>query len=114
MPKCKSNKMGTVAAATSNKRKFDSRCVIATPKKRGGLPREAKAVAGPVGGAEAGPAGVGGAAAGPVVPKGFKVLTLRAGEGSKGKAPKPKALHCRYVIWAAGRGERSRSQLLLK
>ena len=61
---------------------------VATPKKRGGLPREAKAVAGPVGGAGAGPAGVGGAAAGPVMPKGFKALTFnqakRAGEALEG------------------------------
>ena len=87
VPKYKSNKMGTVAAATSNKRKLDSKCVIAMPKKRGGLPREAKAVAGPVGGAEAGPV-VGGAAAGPVVPKGFKALTFpqakRAGKALEG------------------------------
>jgi hypothetical protein len=57
------------------------------PKKRGGLPREAKAVAGPVGGAEAVPV-VGGAAAGPVVPKGFKALTFpqakRAGKALEG------------------------------
>ena len=65
VPKYKSAKMAVVAATTSNKRKLDTQCAVAMPKQRGGLPRQAKAVAGPVRDAEDGP----------VLPKGYKALT---------------------------------------
>ena len=66
VPKYQSSNLAKVASAMSNKRKLESQCEVALPKRRGGLPRaEAKTVAVPVGNAEAGPA----------VPKGYKPLT---------------------------------------
>ena len=66
VPKYLSSNLAKVASATSNKRKLESQCEVALPKRRSGLPRaEAKTVACPVGNAEAGPA----------MPEGYKLLT---------------------------------------
>ena len=91
VPKYKSAKLAVVAATTSNKRELDTQCAVAMPKQRGGLPRQAKAVVGPVGDAEAGP----------VLPKRLQGAHPAAGqEGRKGD----RGTHRRFA--RAGRGHR--------